>query len=90
MKSQSLQKGNILILFLIGFVVLVLVLVLSMKFLELGPFKTTTAPVTTGQSQPVTNESDEVSQIEKDLNETDVAGDQTEINSLDSDLAKIK
>jgi len=91
MKSKSLQKGNMLIIVLIGLVVLAIALVLSLKFLELGPFKTSSvSTTTTGQNQPVTNESDEVSQIEKDLNETSVAGDQTEIDSLNSDLQKIK
>lgn len=79
-----------LIIVLIGLVALVIVLVLSMKFLELGPFKTVPVSTTTSENQILTNESDEVGQIEKDLNETNVSGDQTEINLLNSDLAKIK
>lgn len=72
-------------------VIAVLVAVVVMKLLNIGPLKTT-APATsvsTGQDQRI-SDSDEIGDIEKELNNTNVLGVNSDLDMAKEDLNNIK
>ena len=89
MKNKDLQKGNVLIIFLFIAIVILLV-VLAMKFLNLGLFNKATPVVSVSSSSTsqgqVVNDSDDLKVIENDLDDASVLGANTELETIQSDL----
>ncbi len=87
MENKKLQEGNVLIVFPLV-VIIIFVVILSMKFLNVGPFSMPPpASVSSSISQDqVVNDSDGLKDIESDLGNANVLGVNTELETIQNEL----